>query len=89
MLTYVIAGKTGGARHPAGSRQACGVSRSRRSVAGLEARQEDVGFDLRARFSVRFCGMKTRAAVGYAKGRAARVIEEKSTSTAREAGARS
>ncbi len=46
MLTYVIAGKTGG--RDIRICQACGVSRSWRSVAGLEDRQEDVGFDLRA-----------------------------------------
>jgi hypothetical protein len=46
MLTYVIMGKTGG--RDIRICQACGVARSWRSVAGLEERQEDVGFDLRA-----------------------------------------
>ncbi|HLL21106.1 MAG TPA: hypothetical protein VK427_03195 [Kofleriaceae bacterium] len=45
MASYIIAGKSGGrdiklCLH-------CGASRSWRSVAGLEERQEDVGFDLR------------------------------------------
>lgn len=46
VLSYVIAGKSGG--RDISLCQACGISRSWRSVAGLEERQEDVGFDLRA-----------------------------------------
>jgi hypothetical protein len=43
---YVVAGKTGG--RDISLCQACGVVRSWRSVPGLEAREEDPGFDLRA-----------------------------------------
>lgn len=46
VLTYVIAGKSGG--RDIQLCQACGVARSFRSGAGLEDRVEDVGFDLRA-----------------------------------------
>ena len=46
MLTFVISGKTGG--RDIRLCLACGVAKSWRSVAGLEDRQEDVGFDLRA-----------------------------------------
>lgn len=46
VATYIIAGKSGG--RDIALCLACGVSRSWRSVAGLEDRQEDVGFDLRA-----------------------------------------
>jgi len=46
VATYIIAGKSGG--RDISLCLACGVSRSWRSVAGLEDRQEDVGFDLRA-----------------------------------------
>ena len=46
VLSYVIAGKSGG--RDIKLCQACGHARSWRSVAGLEERAEDVGFDLRA-----------------------------------------
>ena len=46
VLTYVTAGRTGG--RDISLCQACGVATSWRSVAGLEAREQDVGFDLRA-----------------------------------------
>ncbi len=46
VATYVIAGKTGG--RDITLCLACGVARSWRSVAGLEQRVEDTGFDLRA-----------------------------------------
>jgi hypothetical protein len=46
VATYVIAGKTGG--RDITLCLACGVSRSWRSVAGLEQRVEDTEFDLRA-----------------------------------------
>lgn len=46
VLTYVIAGKSGG--RDIRLCQACGTARSYRSGAGLEERVEDVGFDLRA-----------------------------------------
>lgn len=46
VLSYVIAGKSGG--RDIQLCQACGRARSWRSVAGLEERAEDVGFDLRA-----------------------------------------
>jgi hypothetical protein len=46
LLTYVIMGKTGG--RDIRLCLECGKSRSWRSVAGLEDRQEDVGFDLYA-----------------------------------------
>jgi hypothetical protein len=46
VLKYVVAGKTGG--RDISLCQACGSSRSWRSGAGLEAREEDTGFDLRA-----------------------------------------
>ncbi len=45
VLSYVIAGKSGG--RDISLCQACGQSRSWRSGAGLENRTEDVGFDLR------------------------------------------
>ena len=45
VATYVIAGKTGG--RDITLCLACGASRSWRSVAGLEERVEDDGFDLR------------------------------------------
>jgi hypothetical protein len=45
-LSYVIAGKSGG--RDISLCQACGDSRSWRSGAGLEQREEDLGFDLRA-----------------------------------------
>ena len=45
VATYIIAGKSGG--RDIQLCLACGMSRSWRSVAGLEERQEDVGFDLR------------------------------------------
>lgn len=43
---YVVAGKTGG--RDISLCEACGVTRSWRSIAGLEQREEDRGFDLRA-----------------------------------------
>jgi hypothetical protein len=46
VLTYVTAGRTGG--RDISLCQACGVATSWRSVAGLEARERDVAFDLRA-----------------------------------------
>jgi hypothetical protein len=46
VLTYVTAGKTGG--RDIQLCQACGVATSWRSVAGLEKREQDVDFDLRA-----------------------------------------
>jgi hypothetical protein len=46
VLKYVLAGKTGG--RDISLCQACGVSRSWRSSANFEAREEDRGFDLRA-----------------------------------------
>lgn len=46
VLTYVTAGRTGG--RDISLCQACGVATSWRSVAGLEAREQDTGFDLRA-----------------------------------------
>ena len=46
VATYVIMGKIGG--RDISLCLACGVSRSWRSVAGLEQRVEDEGFDLRA-----------------------------------------
>jgi len=45
VLKYVLAGKTGG--RDISLCQACGVATSWRSVAGLEKREQDVGFDLR------------------------------------------
>ncbi|MDQ3368620.1 MAG: hypothetical protein M3680_24595 [Myxococcota bacterium] len=45
VLSYVIAGKSGG--RDISLCQACGQARSWRSAAGLESRSEDVGFDLR------------------------------------------
>lgn len=45
VATYIISGKSGG--RDISLCLACGVARSWRSVAGLEERQEDVGFDLR------------------------------------------
>jgi hypothetical protein len=46
VLKYVLSGKTGG--RDISLCQACGVSRSWRSGAGFEAREEDRGFDLHA-----------------------------------------
>jgi hypothetical protein len=46
VLTYVLAGKTGG--RDISLCQACGVSRSWRSGVGFQTREEDKGFDLRA-----------------------------------------
>lgn len=46
VLKYGVAGKTGG--RDIALCQACGVATSWRSVAGLEDREQDVGFDLRA-----------------------------------------
>jgi hypothetical protein len=45
VLTYVTAGRTGG--RDISLCQACGVVTSWRSGAGLEGREQDVGFDLR------------------------------------------
>lgn len=46
VVKYGAAGKTGG--RDISLCHACGVATSWRSVAGLEAREQDVGFDLRA-----------------------------------------
>ena len=46
VLTYITAGRTGG--RDISLCQACGVATSWRSVAGLEGREQDVDFDLRA-----------------------------------------
>jgi len=46
VLKYITTGRTGG--RDIALCQACGVAKSWRSVAGLEAREEDKGFDLRA-----------------------------------------
>jgi hypothetical protein len=46
VLKYVVAGRTGG--RDISLCQACGVAKSWRSGAGLEGREEDPGFDLRA-----------------------------------------
>jgi hypothetical protein len=46
VLKYITSGRTGG--RDIALCQACGVAKSWRSVAGLETREEDVGFDLRA-----------------------------------------
>jgi hypothetical protein len=46
VLKYVVAGKIGG--RDISLCQACGVAKSWRSGAGLEGREEDPGFDLRA-----------------------------------------
>lgn len=46
VLTYVIQGRSGG--RDIKLCQACGDARSWRSVAGLEGREEDLAFDLRA-----------------------------------------
>jgi len=46
VATYVIAGRSGG--RDIKLCLACGDARSWRSVAGLESREEDAGFDLRA-----------------------------------------
>ena len=46
VLKYVLVGKTGG--RDISLCQACGVATSWRSVAGLEVREQDVGFDLDA-----------------------------------------
>jgi hypothetical protein len=45
VLKYVIGGRTGG--RDISLCQACGDAKSWRSVAGLEVREPDVGFDLR------------------------------------------
>jgi hypothetical protein len=44
VLKYTIIGRTGG--RDISLCQACGVAKSWRSGAGLEQREEDVGFDL-------------------------------------------
>jgi hypothetical protein len=46
VLKYIIGGRTGG--RDIALCQACGVATSWRSVAGLEAREQDLGFDLAA-----------------------------------------
>jgi hypothetical protein len=46
VLTYVLAGRTGG--RDISLCQTCGVATSWRSSGGLESRQQDLGFDLRA-----------------------------------------
>jgi len=46
MIKYVLANKTGG--RDISLCQACGKSRSWRSGAGFQTREEDAGFDLRA-----------------------------------------
>ena len=46
VLKYATSGKTGG--RDISLCQACGVSRSWRSAAGFQQREEDRGFDLRA-----------------------------------------
>jgi hypothetical protein len=46
VLTYLTAGRTGG--RDISLCLACGVATSWRSVAGLEGREQDIGFDLRA-----------------------------------------
>ena len=46
MASYIIGGRTGG--RDIKLCLACGISRSWRSGAGLQAREEDLGFDLRA-----------------------------------------
>ena len=46
LATYVIMGRSGG--RDITLCLACGVARSWRSVAGLEKREEDADFDLRA-----------------------------------------
>jgi hypothetical protein len=46
VLTYVLIGKTGG--RDISLCQACGVAKSWRSSAGMEGRELDPGFDLRA-----------------------------------------
>jgi len=46
VLSYIIQGRNGG--RDIKICQACGDSRSWRSVAGLEQREEDLAFDLRA-----------------------------------------
>jgi len=46
VLKYITAGKTGG--RDISLCQACGVARSWRSGAGFQAREQDLGFDLRA-----------------------------------------
>lgn len=45
VLTYVIAGKSGG--RDIRLCLECGIAHSFRSAAGLEGREEDVGFDLK------------------------------------------
>jgi hypothetical protein len=45
VLKYAIGGRTGG--RDISLCQACGDAKSWRSVAGLESREQDVGFDLR------------------------------------------
>jgi hypothetical protein len=45
VLKYITSGRTGG--RDISLCQACGDSKSWRSVAGLETREQDLGFDLR------------------------------------------
>lgn len=45
VLKYGVIGRTGG--RDISLCQACGVAKSWRSVAGMEGREEDPGFDLR------------------------------------------
>jgi hypothetical protein len=45
VLKYITSGRTGG--RDIALCQACGVAKSWRSVAGLEAREQDLAFDLR------------------------------------------
>jgi hypothetical protein len=46
VLTYVLAGRTGG--RDISLCQACGAATSWRSAAGFEGREQDLGFDLYA-----------------------------------------
>jgi hypothetical protein len=46
VIKYITAGRTGG--RDIALCLACGVAKSWRSVAGLEAREQDLEFDLRA-----------------------------------------
>jgi len=46
VIKYGVAGKTGG--RDIALCQACGAAKSWRSVAGLESREQDLAFDLRA-----------------------------------------
>jgi hypothetical protein len=46
VLKYAVSGRTGG--RDISLCQACGLATSWRSVAGLEQREQDLGFDLRA-----------------------------------------